>query len=139
MSIVAIDTHEVVQELKAVGFTEAQAEAVTRVVRKAQDVDLSTLATKNDLALTKADLQLNLAEVKAELQLNLAEVKAGLQHDLAEVKAGLQHDLAEVKAELHRDLATTKSELLKWIIGSIGIQTIVILGAVIALTRTLPH
>jgi hypothetical protein len=102
MNMVIIDTHEVVLELKAAGFTEAQAEAVTRVVRKAQDIDLSALANKNDLA---------------EVKVNIAEVKADLQRDLANIKA----------------------ELLKWIIGSIGVQTIVILGAVIALTRTMPH
>lgn len=34
MVTVAIDPHEVVKELKAAGFTEDQAEAVTRVVRR---------------------------------------------------------------------------------------------------------
>jgi hypothetical protein len=31
------------------------------------------------------------------------------------------------------DLAETKAEILKWMVGSIGIQTVVIIGAVIAL------
>jgi hypothetical protein len=135
MNMIAIDTHEVVQELKAAGFTEAQAEAVTRIVRKSQDIDLSSLATKNDLAVTKADLQRDMGELK----LNLAEVKADLQRDLAELRADLQRDLAALRADLQRDLGNTKAEMLKWVIGSIGIQTIVILGAVIALTRTVPH
>jgi ethanolamine ammonia-lyase small subunit len=96
MNMIAVDTHEEVQELKAAGFTGAQAEAVTRIVRKAQDIDLSSLAAKNDLPVTKADLQ--------------------------------------------RDLANTKVEMLKRrVIGAIGIQMIVIFGAVIALTRTIPH
>ena len=42
--------HELVKDLKASGFTDAQAEAVTRAVRMAQDLDLSNLATKTDLA-----------------------------------------------------------------------------------------
>lgn len=49
MSAVTIDTLELVKDLKAAGFTEPQAEAVTRAVKKAQDVDLSYLATKADL------------------------------------------------------------------------------------------
>lgn len=61
---------------------------MTRVVRKAQDVDLSNLATKADLA---------------ALELRLAELKA---------------------------------ELLKWLLGSIGIQTVVIIGALLALVRS---
>jgi hypothetical protein len=131
MNRIAIDTHEVVQELKAAGFTEAQAESVTRIVRRAQDVDISALASKNDLATTKADLQLSLAE----LELKLAKVQAELQRDLAKVQSELQRDLGDVK----RDLANTRSELQKWIIGSTGLQTIVILGAVIALARAISH
>ncbi len=84
MTVVAIDTHEVVKELTAAGFTEAQAEAVTRAVRRAQDVDLTVLATKSDLAETKADI-------------------------------------------------------LKWMVSTIGLQTVIILGAVVALARLLPH
>jgi hypothetical protein len=41
MSAVPFDTHAVVKELKAAGFTDDQAEAVTRVVRNAQAVDMS--------------------------------------------------------------------------------------------------
>ncbi len=48
--ISTLDTHELVNELKASGFTDAQAEAVTRAVRLAQDLDLSNVATKTDLA-----------------------------------------------------------------------------------------
>lgn len=80
MNALPFDTHEVVKELKAAGFTDAQAEAVTRVVRDARTIDLSNLATKTDLAETKA-------------------------------------------------------EILKWMVGTIGIQTVVIIGAVVALMR----
>ncbi len=101
MTVIALDTHAVVKELKAAGFTDEQAEAVTRVVRQAQNIDLSNLATKTDLA--------GLA-TKTEL-------------------AGLA-----TKTEL----AETKAEILKWMVGSIGIQTIVIIGAVIALVHRSP-
>ena len=61
MTIATLDTLAVAKELKAAGFTDEQAEAVARAVRQAQDVDLSSLATKADLqelrAATKADLQ----------------------------------------------------------------------------------
>ena len=48
--ISTLDTHELVKDLKASGFTDEQAEAVTRAVRLAQDFDISNLATKTDLA-----------------------------------------------------------------------------------------
>jgi hypothetical protein len=81
MTLAALDTHAIVKDLRAAGFNEEQAEAVTRVVRQAQDMDLSALATKTDLAETKA-------------------------------------------------------EILKWMVSVIGIQTIVIIGAVLALLHS---
>jgi hypothetical protein len=110
LTVTALDTHEVVKELRAVGFTDEQAEAVTRVIRRSQDIDLSNLVTK-------ADLQNGLASVRADLQLGLASAKADLQIGLAE----------------------TKAEILKWMVGTIGVQTVIILGAVVALARFVPH
>ena len=89
MSAVLFDTHEVVRGLKAAGFTDEQAEAVTRLVRDARSIDLSSLATKTDLTPLATKI----------------------------------------------DLADTKAEILKWMVSSIGIQTVVIIGAVIALVR----
>jgi len=51
----------------------------------------------------------------------------------------LQLGLAAAKADLQIGLAETKSELLKWIVGTIGVQTVIILSAVAALARFLPH
>jgi hypothetical protein len=93
---------------------------VTRVVRNAQEVDVSNLATKTDL-------QLGLAEVKAEI--------AGVRGEVVGVKA----EVAVVRAELERHLAELKSELLKWLVGSLGLQTVAVIGAVIALVRSVSH
>jgi len=80
MSVLTIDTYEVVKDLRSAGFTDEQAEALARTMRKAQDLDLSYLATKADVAESKADI-------------------------------------------------------IKWMFGTIGFQTLIILGAVIALAR----
>jgi hypothetical protein len=97
-----LDTHAVVKELRAAGFTDEQAEAVTRVVHDAWGVEFASLATKVDLA-----------EVRAAMEIGLAAAKV--------------------------DLAQAKSEILKWLVGSIGLQTVVILGAVITLVRLIGH
>jgi hypothetical protein len=102
MSAVPLGTHEVVKEVKTAGFTDEQAEAVTRVVRNAQIVDLANLATKMDVAALTSDLQLGLAAAKS-------------------------------------DLAGTQAEILKWMVSAIGIQTVVIISAVIALVRIGSH
>jgi len=161
MTIVALDTHAVVKELVAAGFTDEQAEAVTLVVRKAQDVDLSNLATRSDLSGTKADLEKNMASIKADLEKSTASIKADLEKSvaaikadleksiaaiksdleksLAAVKSDLEKSIASVKSDLEKSLADTRTEILKWMLGSMGIQTIVIISAVLALTRAASH
>lgn len=123
---ILIDTYEAVKDLRSAGFNEAQAETVTRIIRRAQDIDFNTLATKADLAEAKSMLatKADLDEVK-----NQMATKA----DLAEVKNQMA-----TKAD-KADLAETKAEILKWMFGAMGFQTILVLGAVIALTHLILH
>lgn len=58
MAITSLDTHQTVKNLTAAGFTDA--EALAYALREAQQIDLSDLATKSDLAR-------ELAETKADL------------------------------------------------------------------------
>jgi hypothetical protein len=51
--------------------------------------------------------------------------------DLVALAAAAKADLRELRADVKTDLAETKSEILKWMFG----QTLLILGAVIALSR----
>ena len=61
--ISSLDTHETVKSLTAAGFTDAQAEALTAVVKQAVDIDLSNIATKTDIAGVRGEM----ADMKAEL------------------------------------------------------------------------
>jgi Coiled-coil domain-containing protein 90-like len=100
MAISALDTHETVENLTAAGFTDAQAEAVTRALRQVQQIDFSDLATKADLAdlATKAEL----AELRSEMKVEFANVQ--------------------------REMAETKTELIKWVLGIGFAQVAAIVG-----------
>ena len=80
MSAAFFDTHAMVKQLVSAGFTASQAEAVTDIVRQRQEVDLSHVSTK-------------------------------------------------------ADLAEAKAEIIKWMFGTIGFQTLIVLVAVITLAR----
>jgi chromosome segregation ATPase len=95
---------------------------------------------KTDLAGVKTDL----AGVKAELKsvkADVADVKvevSAIKADLATVKTDVitvKADLATVRAELKSSIAETKADILKWVVGAIGFQTVLILGALVSLTR----
>jgi hypothetical protein len=60
--MVMLDTLKVSRDLRKAGFDEKQAEALIAVVQEASALDLSHLATKNDLTVTKSDLLRAIAE-----------------------------------------------------------------------------
>ncbi len=57
-------------------------------------------------------------------------IAAAIQSDLA-TKA----DLMMVKSELTGSIAEANADILKWLFGTIGFQTVVIIGAVFALAH----
>ena len=73
MMSAAFDTLEISKRLKSAGFDDAQAEAITGVLRESREADLSRLATKDDLALVKDDLAREIvhlaATVRAEMEI----------------------------------------------------------------------
>src|SRR5260221_14380019 len=74
MAITALDTHQTVKDLTAGGFTDAQAEALTQALRQVQQIDLSDLVTKADLADLRNEMKLEFANVRREM----AEMKTEL-------------------------------------------------------------
>jgi hypothetical protein len=124
MVVTTLDTYALVKHLTSVGFSDEQAEALTGALRQAQDIDLSNLATKADLAAVKADV---------------AALAASMKADIAALAASTKADLATHAATAKTDLAETKTEILKWMFGSMGVQTILIIGAVVSLTSMAGH
>lgn len=69
-----------------------------------------------------------LAEALGEAARNDFATKANL--------AALKADLAEVRAGLRTGTAKVRAEILKWVVvGAIGFQTVVVLGALVSLVR----
>jgi hypothetical protein len=109
MNVSTIETHEVVKNLISVGVTDVQAEAVTRHLRSVQEVDLSDLATKADLAALGKDLRAEMAAIAADLRA-----------DTAALRAEMQVEFAKLRIEMGRlETATTaaKVETIRWVFG----------------------
>jgi hypothetical protein len=71
------------------------------------------------------------AEALAEALGDASQGDLATKADLAAVRTVI----AELKTELKTEIAESKTDLLKWIIGAIGFQTVVILGALISLIK----
>lgn len=111
---VLLDTHEHVKRLKAVGFTDEQAEAQTSLLIDLVDTQL---VTREFLDSRLKDIKIEIASVKTSLQAEIASVKTSLQSEIASVKTSLQSEIASVKADI---------VLLKWMIG-------IVMGGIMAL------
>ena len=79
------DTLEISKRLKGAGFDDAQAEAITGVLRESREADLSRLATKDDLALVKEDL----ARVKDDLARDIAHLATTLRAEMEVLRRDL--------------------------------------------------
>ncbi|MCJ2123592.1 CCDC90 family protein [Methylobacterium sp. J-077] len=130
MSLVSLDTLAIARKLQAAGFSDVQAEAMTGVLRDAHEADLSTLVTK-------VDLKTELGLLKSELGTDTALVRSDLNADSALLRSDLKSEIALVRSDLRTEIADTKYEILKWVLSAIGFQTIVVVGAIVALTKSL--
>jgi len=84
------DTHSYVKKLKAVGFTEEQAEVQTEVVSVLID---EKLATKQDLKDLESCLKREVKELEVGLKRAIKEFEVGLKHAMKEFEIRLKHDL----------------------------------------------
>jgi hypothetical protein len=73
---VAIDTLKVAKRLRAVGFTEPQAEAVIAAVQ--EGTESGDLATKEDLKAGIADLRSELRQAELRLEAKIEAIKADI-------------------------------------------------------------
>ena len=91
------DTHKYIKNLQETGFNEQQAEILVKSLLESRDFDLSILATREQVAEVKSDLQKDIADTRKQV---------------AEVKSDLQKDIACVRAEIKQ----SKIDMLKWIV-----------------------
>ena len=83
--------------------------------------------------LTAAGMPEAQAEALADELTPLIDDRLATKDDLANLatKADVKVEIADTKAEI----ADAKAEIIKWMFGTIGFQTIIVLGAVVALAR----
>ncbi|BAQ45256.1 MULTISPECIES: hypothetical protein [Methylobacterium] len=124
MTAVAFDTLKLARTLRdkeklspdqAEGFAEAISEAVQ-----------GDLATKADVKASESALRTDITTVETSLR---AEVKV--------VASDIWTMDATLRSEIKSQVAEAKTDVINWVVGAIGLQTLVIIGAVITLVRIL--
>ena len=96
---IQIDTLAFAKRLQAAGADERLAEAIVEGIT---DADTSSLATKEDLGLVKAELKEDIALVK--------------------------EDIRQVEIAIRTDIANSHADILKWLFGIIFAQTAIVIA-----------
>jgi hypothetical protein len=110
MATIAFDTHEFVKELKDAGFSEQQAEVITK--------------------LQKAAVSSTLEQARHDYELDDLATK----RDLKELENSLKKDIEILRLETRRDIAENKAELIRWVVGVGLLQITIIAGLMFRLT-----
>ena len=110
---------------QAEGISQAFSEAIAGQL--ATRDDLANLATKDDLAALRTATKDDLTKLGAAMRDELAALGRTTRDELAARRT----DMAKFDAKIE----ASKSEILKWMFGTIGFQTIIVSGAVVALAR----
>ncbi|MBU3889633.1 DUF1640 domain-containing protein [Methylosinus sporium] len=76
------------------------------------------------------------AKATAEAFAEATSQELATKADLAAVKTDLETKIEKAELRLEAKIEATKAEIIKWLFGTIGFQTLVILGAVLALGLT---
>lgn len=87
---IIFDTYENVKQLKAVGFTEEQAEVQTRTIANLVD---NQLATKIDLEKHQLATKRDMKELEIATRHDLEKHQLATKRDLKELELSLKHDL----------------------------------------------
>ena len=118
---IQIDTLAFAKRLQAAGADERLAEAIVEGIT---DADTSSLATKEDLGLVKAELKEDIALVKEDLR----HVETALKEDIRQVETALKEDIRQVEIAIRTDIANSHADILKWLFGIIFAQTAIVIA-----------
>ncbi|TXN53441.1 DUF1640 domain-containing protein [Methylobacterium sp. WL18] len=109
MTAVAFDTLRFVRTLRdKAKMSSEQAEGLADAIAEAIQNDL---ATKTDIAAVRTDIEA--------------------------LRLSTKSDIEALRLANKADLADTKAEIVKWMLGAIGFQALVIVGGIVALARGL--
>ena len=122
MNAITFDTLHFANKLKAVGFTDEQAQVIT---------ELQRTATDNTLEQARHDYHLDDVATKRDMK----ELETALRHDLKEIDAALRHEIELLRADTGCMIAESKADLTRWIIGAGFFQTALIIGVLLKIAH----
>ncbi|CAA2143118.1 DUF1640 domain-containing protein [Methylobacterium bullatum] len=99
------------------------------------DIEAFGLSTRADVESLRLSTQADIKALSLSTQADIEALRLSTRADIEALKLSTRSDLREAEARLEAKIEATKVDIIKWMFGTIGFQTLIILGAVIALAR----
>ncbi|MBF0496929.1 MAG: DUF1640 domain-containing protein [Deltaproteobacteria bacterium] len=143
------DSLSVYEQLKHTSLDDETCLRISEILRDSQIQQLELLATKKDIETIRAETKRYVEDVRKDIEILRAETKKDIEILRAETKRdiddvrkdievlraetkkdieGVRKDIEVLRAETKKDIATAKSEVIKWAVGLIATQTVLIAG-----------
>ena len=100
MMSTAFDTLEISKRLRSVGFDDAQAEAITGVLRESREADLSRLATKDDVARLESTTKNDIARLESTTKNEIARLESTTKNEIARIETTLRAEMEILRRDL---------------------------------------
>jgi len=121
VSPLTFDTLKLARRLEAAGFSPEQAAGASAALAETLG-EVPGVATKEDVQGLDSKAEANVLRLESKMDVNVLRLESKIEVDVLRLEAKIE---------------ATKAEIIKWMFGTIGFQTIIILGAVVARARAL--
>jgi len=113
--------HDVLaQQTQAVSVLENQVKTLAADTKR----DAEQMATKGDIAESRADVKTEIAELRADVKAEIAELRGEVKRDVAELRGEVKRDVAELRGDV---------KLLYWMMGVVAAGTALIMAGMVSL------
>lgn len=102
------DTLMYAKRLEASGMTRDQAEAQIHVIA---EMVVDGVATKQDIALHKAEMAKEFIAVRSEMAQGFSDVRAEMAQGFSDVRAEMAQGLSDVRVEMAQGLSDVRAEI----------------------------
>lgn len=121
----AFDTLKLAERLGEGGFTAQQAQAAASALSDVLNIDR---VGKPDLEATRVQLDAKITDTRNQLDARITETRLQLEARISETRLYLEAKISESKAEM-----------IKWLVGVVGFQTLVLLSGLFTMLKIFMH
>ena len=134
MTAVAFDTLKFARTLREKAkLSSEQAEGLADAMVEVLDGNLATRTDVREVRGEIRDVRGDIEALKIQTRADIESLRLSTKADTDALRLSTKADIEGLRLSTKADIEALRSELIKWMFGTVGLQTIVILGAVVTL------